>query len=446
MGLLEWQRGVHTTKTKMWILWFIAITIVLRQGVAQVVNNEGKQSENLSGVANAHSRRGIQASSSYYLVPTCAVNRFSNRLICLQRSLALAFLLERTWVLPVLTNLEGKLFVEEGDYDLARLFDVEAFRRCHGGPGVIATWSEFLLDLKGGTDEAIVLPEFSCIPCKFGVCVGINTYTKNLGIRFEGQVKYEDKSRSQKGPSYAYTAEFMNASFGRHTGKRVVVLSELFGTLPIDIPIDFRNDQPGGDAACGPSTHLRYRPEFITAARNFVRSFLGPKYMAVHWRRGDMVEYCDRATGGHSCVYDSLPRSAACIVQRAQRAETADIFLATDASAVEVAGFVRLLERRELNVVRLEADVMRRPNTTQPSWCHRVCSSEPQRAVDLDDELQVIALEKIIMIHATVFVGSTFSTFSKAVRTERADIGLDHEQDASAFCEPTPADVLVGPW
>ncbi|GBG59439.1 hypothetical protein CBR_g38464 [Chara braunii] len=349
-----------------------------------------------------------------YLMMVCAYGRLCNRLWCITIQLVAAALMNRTLVFPT----------KEVDYDYTLLFDIPHINHCLGPNSVISL--EDLKKKRNGDANVTMLKAFSNYgpPNSSWVLGG---FTQKSGVHFLRDEPATPLSESGNMTNFLkqfnYTDEII--SFGEG----------FIMDFGINYWNSFNGREPWVTNCTGPI--LRPEPHILKAALAFVRTYLGPKYLSIHWRRSDFATYCrdDRL-----CFY-SIRQAAQCVRRKAIATDTDIIFVATDAMDYEFALFQRRLEtgNRPMIVVRMPPEV---PPQKEGLWTNELTREQ----YDEKQRGQTLAmLDRVICAMGSTYLWTPHSTFSHEIKRLRTAWKLTGCQDGE-ICGKDGADVIKAPW
>ncbi|KZV43463.1 hypothetical protein F511_09906 [Dorcoceras hygrometricum] len=327
--------------------------------------------------------------SNKYLFAICTSGQVSNHLICLEKHMLFAALLNRVLVIP-----SAKV-----DYDFHRLLDIEHINKCVERK-VVVTFEELLESKKN-----VHINKFLCYFSLPQPCFVDDDHVKKLkglGLTF-GKIEAVWKE-DVKNPKVR-TAQDVVGKFT--SDDDVIAIGDVFFA---DVERD-QVMQPGGPIAHQCKTMLEPHRLILLTAQRFIQTFLGKDFIALHFRRHGFLKFCNAKKP--SCFYP-VPQAAECINRVVERAGSPVIFLSTDA-AVSETGLLQTLITWNGKTVPL----IRRPGRN---------SAEKWDALlyrhGLEDDPQVEAmLDKAICALSTVFIGSSGSTFTEDILRLRKDWG-----------------------
>ncbi|CAM8955900.1 unnamed protein product [Rhodiola kirilowii] len=344
------------------------------------------------------SRRTIEwkPRSDKYLFAVCVSGQMSNHLICLEKHMVFAALLNRVLVIP-----SSKV-----DYDYHRVLDIEHVNECLGRK-VVVTFREF----SEAKRNHLHINRFICYFSLPELCYMDKEHLrkiKSLGISV-GKMEFawvEDIKNPVK-----RTVPDVKAKFA--SDDDVIAIGDMFYA-------DMEQEwvmQPGGPLAHKCKTLIEPSKLIRLTAQRFIQTFLGKDFVALHFRRHGFLKFCNAKEP--SCFYP-VPQAAECINRVVQRANTPVIYLSTDAAESET-GLLQALLVVNGKAVPL---VKRPPRNSAEKWDALLYRH------GLEDDRQVEAmLDKTICAMSTVFIGASGSTFTEDILRLRKDWGTTSDCD-----------------
>lgn len=315
-----------------------------------------------------------------YLFAICTSGQMSNHLICLEKHMFFAALLERTLILPS----------PKFDYQYDRVLDINHINECFGRK-VVMTFDEFSETKK----KSMRIDRFICYmaspPCYLDE--EHLKKLKNLGISL-GKIDVA-------WPEDAKLKEPKKRVAGDVTGKflsndEVIAVGDLFYA---DVEEEWVM-QPGGPLAHKCKTALQPSRLILLTAQRFVQTFLGGNFIALHFRRHGFLKFCNAKA--ESCFYP-IPQAAECIVRVVEKADAPAIYLSTDAADSET----NLLQSMVVLNDKTIPLIKRPDHTSVEKWDALLYRNH------LGGDAQVEAmLDKTICALSNVFIGSLGSTFT----------------------------------
>ncbi|GFZ08168.1 O-fucosyltransferase family protein [Actinidia rufa] len=249
--------------------------------------------------------------SDKYLFTICLSGQMSNHLICLEKHMFFAALLNRVLVIP-----STKL-----DYQFDRVLDMDHINKCLGRK-VVVEFDEFAEAKK----SHLHIDKFMCYFSLPQPCFIDDEHVKklkSLGISMNKleAVWVEDVKKPTKRTMQDVMAKFSS-------NDDVIAIGDVFFA-------DAEQDlvmQPGGPLAHNCRTLIEPSRIIMLTAQRFIQTFLGERYVALHFRRHGFLKFCNAKKP--SCFFP-IPQAADCISRVVERANTPVIYLSTDAAESE---------------------------------------------------------------------------------------------------------------
>ncbi|KAJ8755800.1 hypothetical protein K2173_024345 [Erythroxylum novogranatense] len=326
--------------------------------------------------------------SNKFLFAICLSGQMSNHLICLEKHMFFAALLNRVLVIPS----------SRFDYQYHRVLDIAHINECLGTK-VVITFEEFV-ELKKSHPH---IDKFICYFLKPNPCYLDEEHLKRLKSLGLSMGKLESPwNEDTKKPSKR-SIEDIEAKF--KSDDDVIAIGDVFYA---DLEKDWLT-QPGGPLAHKCKTLIEPSRVIMVTAQRFIQTFLGENFVALHFRRHGFLTFCNAKKP--SCFYP-IPQAADCISRVVGRANAPVIYLSTDAAESET-GLLQSLVAVNGKTVPL----VKRPSyNSAEKWdafLHRH---------GLQDDPQVEAmLDKTICAMSSVFIGSLGSTFTEDILRLRKD-------------------------
>ncbi|KAL8522656.1 hypothetical protein ACS0TY_012698 [Phlomoides rotata] len=349
-------------------------------------NSCGKVDQRLS------ERRTIEWNprSNKHLFAICVSGQMSNHLICLEKHMFFAALLDRVLVIPS----------PKVDYEFKKILDIEHINKCLGKK-VVVTFEEFAESKKNNLHVDKILCYFSLPqPCfldddHVNKLKGLGLTLSKVEAVWEEDVK-EPKQR---------TVQDILGKFS--TDDDVIAVGDIFFA---DIEREWVM-QPGGPIAHKCKTLIEPSRLILLTAQRFVQTFLGNNFIAVHFRRHGFLKFCNAKKP--SCFYP-IPQAAECINRVVERANSPVIYLSTDAAKSET-GLLQSFIHGNGKVVPL---VQRPASNSAEKWDALLY----RNGLEGDPQVEAM-LDKAICALSTAFVGSPRSTFTEDILRLRKDWG-----------------------
>ncbi|VVA91629.1 unnamed protein product [Arabis nemorensis] len=327
-----------------------------------------------------------------FLFAICLSGQMSNHLICLEKHMFFAALLDRVLVIPS----------PKFDYQYDRVIDIERINTCLGR-SVVISFDQFKeIDKKKNAH----IDRFICYFSSPQLCYVDEEHIKKLkglGISIGGKLE-APWSEDIKKPSKR-TFQEVQEKFKSDDG--VIAIGDVFYA-------DMEQDwvmQPGGPIMHKCKTLIEPSRLILLTAQRFIQTFLGKNFIALHLRRHGFLKFCNAKSP--SCFYP-IPQAADCISRIVERANAPVIYLSTDAAESET-GLLQSLVVVDGKVVPL---VKRPPRNSAEKWDSLLYRH------GIEDDSQVDAmLDKTICAMSSVFIGASGSTFTEDILRLRKDWG-----------------------
>ncbi|KAK9281303.1 hypothetical protein L1049_004200 [Liquidambar formosana] len=326
--------------------------------------------------------------SNKYLFAICASGQMSNRLICLEKHMFFAALLNRILVIP-----SSKV-----DYQYDRVLDIDHINKCLGRK-VVITFEDFSESKK----NRLHINRFICYFSLPQPCYVDDEHVKklkSLGISM-GKLEpawVEDMKKPNK-----RTVQDVEAKFS--SDDEVIAIGDVFYA---DVEKEWVT-QPGGPLAHKCKTLIEPSRLIMLTAQRFIQTFLGKSYIALHFRRHGFLKFCNAKKP--SCFFP-IPQAADCISRVVERAYTPVIYLSTDAAESET----NLLQSLIVVNGKVVPLIKRPARNSAEKWDALLYRH------NLQDDPQVEAmLDKTICAMSSVFIGSSGSTFTEDILRLRKD-------------------------
>lgn len=326
--------------------------------------------------------------SDKFLFAICLSGQMSNHLICLEKHMFFAALLNRVLVMPS----------SKFDFQYSRVLDIEHINHCLGRK-VVVTFEEFAQMRKNHVHIDRFICYFSSpVPCY--VDEEHVKRLKGLGIsmgKLESPWKEDVKKPSKK------TVQDVQAKFTANND--VIAIGDVFFA---DVEKEWVL-QPGGPLAHKCKTLIEPSRLIILTAQRFIQTFLGKNFIALHFRRHGFLKFCN--VKKPSCFYP-IPQAADCIARVVERANAPVMYLSTDAAESET----DLLQ--SLILVNGKAvPLVKRPSHTSVEKWDALLS---RHGIEGDSQVEAM-LDKTICAMSSVFIGASGSTFTEDILRLRKD-------------------------
>ncbi|KAA0040879.1 O-fucosyltransferase family protein isoform 2 [Cucumis melo var. makuwa] len=249
--------------------------------------------------------------SNKFLFAICASGQMSNHLICLEKHMFFAAILNRVVVIP-----SSKV-----DYQYSRVLDVDHVNNCLGRK-VVISFEEFSEIQK----NRMKIDKFFCYFSKPDHCYLDDEHVKQLNNIGVSTAKLESPwDEDIKNPNNR-TVQDIESKFSSDAD--VIAIGDVFYA-------DVENDwfvQPGGPIAHKCKTLIEPSQLIKVTAQRFIQTFLGSDFVAIHFRRHGFLKFCNAKRP--SCFYP-IPQAANCIASVVERSNSPVIYLSTDAADSE---------------------------------------------------------------------------------------------------------------
>uniref|UniRef100_A0A1D1ZFC4 GDP-fucose protein O-fucosyltransferase 2 n=1 Tax=Anthurium amnicola TaxID=1678845 RepID=A0A1D1ZFC4_9ARAE len=326
-----------------------------------------------------------------FLLAICVSGQMSNHLICLQKHMFFAALLDRMLVLPS----------PKFDYQYDRVIDIDHVNKCFGRK-VVISFEEFSATKK----NKLQIDRFICYVAS-PPCFVDEEHAKRLKALGLALAKIE-----AAWPEDAKLSQPKKRVVGDVTGKfscadEVLAIGDLFYA---DVEEEWVM-QPGGPLAHNCETVIQPSRLIVLTAQRFVQTFLGSNFVALHFRRHGFLKFCNAKE--ESCFFP-IPQAAECILRVVEKANAPVIYLSTDAAESETNILQSLLVLNDRAV-----PLVKRPDyDSVEKWDALLYRNH------LGGDNQVLAmLDKTICAMSSVFIGSSGSTFTDDIYRLRKDLG-----------------------
>ncbi|KAF3331960.1 GDP-fucose protein [Carex littledalei] len=319
-----------------------------------------------------------------FLFAICLSGQMSNHLICLEKHMFFAALLDRILILP-----SSKV-----DYEYSHVLDIEHINKCLGRK-VVMTFEEYEQERKG----KIHINKFICYMAS-PPCFLDEEHVKrlkNAGVSIGSKIEAVwPEDAKLKEPKKRFVGDIM-PKFS--SNEEVIAVGDLFYA---DVEEEWVM-QPGGPLKHSCQTVIRPSRLIVLTAQRFIQTFLGGNFVALHFRRHGFLKFCN--VKKESCFFP-IPQAAQCVKRVVEEAGSPVIYLSTDAADSETSLLQKLVK---LNGE--EVPLIRRPeHNSAEKWDALMYRNH------MGGDAQVEAmLDKTICALAKVFVGSAGSTFTEDI-------------------------------
>ncbi|KAG2312493.1 hypothetical protein Bca52824_024050 [Brassica carinata] len=325
-----------------------------------------------------------------FLFAICLSGQMSNHLICLEKHMFFAALLDRVLVIPS----------SKFDYQYDRVIDIERINTCLGR-NVVVSFDQFKKNR-----PRTRIDRFICYFSSPQLCYVDDEHIKKLkglGVSVEGKLE-SPWSEDIKKPSKRSSGEVVEKF---KSDDDVIAIGDVFYA-------DMEQDwvmQPGGPINHKCKTLIEPSKLILLTAQRFIQTFLGNNFVAIHFRRHGFLKFCNAKAP--SCFYP-IPQAAECIARMVERSNAAVIYLSTDAAESETS----LLQSLVVVDGKIVPLVKRPPRNSAEKWDALLYRH------GIEDDSQVDAmLDKTICAMSSVFVGASGSTFTEDILRLRKDWG-----------------------
>ncbi|PHT47105.1 hypothetical protein CQW23_11313 [Capsicum baccatum] len=347
---------------------------------------------------NLSQRRTVEwkPRSNKYLFAICVSGQMSNHLICLEKHMFFAALLNRILVIP-----SSKV-----DYEFRRVLDIDHINKCLGRE-VIVTYEDFAERRK----SHLHIDKFLCYFSQPQPCFLDEERVKKLKSLGVSMNKLETAWDEDVKKPKKRTVQDIIAKFS--TDDDVIAIGDVFFA-------DAEKDwvmQPGGPISHKCKTLIEPSRLIMLTAQRFVQTFLGDNFIALHFRRHGFLKFCN--VKKPSCFYP-VPQAADCINRVIERANSPVIYLSTDAAESET-GLLQSLVVFNGKTVPL---VQRPSRNSAEKWDALLY----RHGLEGDPQVEAM-LDKTICAMSSVFIGSSGSTFTDDILRLRKDWG------SSSLCD-----------
>ncbi|TMX03277.1 hypothetical protein EJD97_017285 [Solanum chilense] len=341
---------------------------------------------------NLSERRTVEwkPRSNKYLFAICVSGQMSNHLICLEKHMFFAALLNRILVIP-----SSKV-----DYEFRRVLDVDHINKCLGRE-VIVTYDEFAERRK----SHLHIDKFLCYFSQPQPCFLDEERVKKLKSLGISMNKLEAAWNEDVKNPKKRTAQDIAAKFSMDDD--VLAIGDVFFA---DVEKDWVM-QPGGPISHKCKTLIEPSRLIMLTAQRFVQTFLGDNFIALHFRRHGFLKFCNAKKP--SCFYP-VPQAADCINRVLERANSPVMYLSTDAAESET-GLLQSLVVFNGKTVPL---VQRPARNSAEKWDALLY----RHGLEGDPQVEAM-LDKTICAMSSVFIGSSGSTFTDDILRLRKDWG-----------------------
>ncbi|MQM15783.1 hypothetical protein Taro_048734 [Colocasia esculenta] len=381
---------------------------------------------NSSQVGKPVDRRTIEwnPKKDKFLFAICLSGQMSNHLICLQKHMFFAALLGRMLVMPS----------PKFDYQYDLVIDIEHINKCFGRK-VVISFEEFSEMKK----NKMQIDRFICYMAS-PPCFVDEEHAKRLKALGLTLAKLEPAWPEDAKLTLHKKRMVDDVTNKFSCADEVLAVGDLFYANVEEEWVM----QPGGPLAHKCETVIQPSRLIVLTAQRFAQTFLGSNYVALHFRRHGFLKFCNAKD--ESCFFP-VPQAAECILRVVEKANAPVIYLSTDAAESET----NLLQ--SLVVLNDKAiPLVKRPDhTSAEKWDallyrNHLGGDNQSMLVNTENTLAIIfgslcmntgdnfsysppppkvdaMLDKTICAMASVFIGSSGSTFTDDIFRLRKDWG-----------------------
>ncbi|XP_027350962.1 O-fucosyltransferase 36-like [Abrus precatorius] len=325
-----------------------------------------------------------------YLLAVCVSGQMSNHLICLEKHMFFAALLNRVLVIPS----------PKVDYQYDRVLDIDHINKCIGRK-VVIPFEEFSTIRKNRMHVDKFLCYFSLPqPCYLDDERLRKLKALGLSMRKPEGVWDEDTRKPKKRTVQDVLSKFSHEDDVMGIGDVFYAEVEQEWVM-----------QPGGPLAHQCKTLIEPSRLILLTAQRFIQTFLGRNFIALHFRRHGFLKFCN--VKKPSCFYP-IPQAADCILRVVERADAPVIYLSTDAAESET-GLLQSLVVLNGRPVPL---VKRPARNSAEKWDALLY----RHHIEGDSQVEAM-LDKTICAMSSVFIGASGSTFTEDILRLRKDWG-----------------------
>lgn len=318
-----------------------------------------------------------------YLFAICLSGQMSNHLICLEKHMFFAALLDRVLVFPS----------PKFDYLYDRVIDIKQINECFGRK-VVVSFEEFYEIKKHHTHIDRLICYVTNPPCfvdddhikklkSLGMSLG------KIEVAWPGDTKVDEQKKRVVGDILSKFS----------SDDEVLAIGDVFFANVEEEWVM----QPGGPLAHKCKTLIQPSRLIVLTAQRFVQTFLGGNFIALHFRRHGFLKFCN--VKKESCFFP-IPQASECILRVVERANAPLIYLSTDAAASETDLLQSLIMLNGKTV-----PLIKRPShTSVEKWDTLLYRNH----LGSDDQVEAM-LDKTICAMSNVFIGSAGSTFTEDI-------------------------------
>ncbi|KAF7813957.1 O-fucosyltransferase 36-like [Senna tora] len=341
---------------------------------------------------NLSQRRTIEwnPKADKFLLAICVSGQMSNHLICLEKHMFFAALLNRVLVIP-----SSKV-----DYQFDKVLDIDHINKCLGRK-VVVSFEDFANTKKNHMNIDKFLCYFSLPqPCYLDEDHVKKLKSLGLSMSKPEPVWVEDVKKPTKRTVQNVLSKFTYDD-------DVMAIGDVFYA---EVEQEWVM-QPGGPLAHKCKTLIEPSRLIMLTAQRFIQTFLGRNFIALHFRRHGFLKFCN--VKKPSCFYP-IPQAADCISRVVERANAPVIYLSTDAaeSETDLLQSLVILNDRPVPLVKRPA------RNSAEKWDALLY----RQKIDGDSQVEAM-LDKTICAMSSVFIGAPGSTFTEDILRLRKDWG-----------------------
>ncbi|KAE9598071.1 hypothetical protein Lal_00004091 [Lupinus albus] len=404
-GLLKLNSIINPNSTQEDLKSLLFNQISLNREIQQVLLNPHRKGNNLiepdfdfgnyrcrTADQNLSNRRTIEwkPKADKFLLAVCVSGQMSNHLICLEKHMFFAALLNRVLVIP-----SSKV-----DYQYDRVLDIDHINKCLGRK-VVISFEEFSTVKKNHLHIDKFLCYFS-LPKPCYLDEERLRKLKTLGLSMSKPVTIWDEDI--KKPKQRTVQDVMSKF--KHDDDVIAIGDVFYAQVEQEWVM-----QPGGPLAHTCKTLIEPSRLILLTAQRFIQTFLGRNFIALHFRRHGFLKFCN--VKKPSCFYP-IPQAADCISRVIERANAPVIYLSTDAAESETGLLQSLvvLNGRPIPLVKRPA------RNSAEKWDALLY----RHHIEGDPQVEAM-LDKTICAMSSVFIGASGSTFTEDILRLRKDWG-----------------------
>ncbi|KAG9443903.1 hypothetical protein H6P81_015243 [Aristolochia fimbriata] len=326
-----------------------------------------------------------------YLLAICLSGQMSNHLICLEKHMFFAALLNRVLVFPS----------HKFDYQYDRVIDISHINDCVGRK-VVISFEEFSEIKK----NHMHINKFICYvadpPCYLD-----EEHIKRLKSSGLSMGKIEAAWLGDGRPDKPKKRKVEDVISKFSSEDEVLAIGDMFYASVEEEWVM----QPGGPLAHKCTALIQPSRLIVLTAQRFIQTFLGGNFIALHFRRHGFLKFCNNKE--ESCFFP-IPQAADCILRVVERANAPIIYLSTDAAKSET----DLLQSLVVMNGKIIPLFKRPEHTSVEKWDVLLY----RNSIGGDGQVEAM-LDKTICAMSKVFIGASGSTFTEDILRLRKDWG-----------------------